>query len=260
MLGDLERERLREQITGTWGRSLSSKERTDSTMDDAFTAAREGAPDGHVELADQQTHGRGAHGRQWVSPPGSDLYFSVVTRPSVDLPAVALVTLAAGLGVRDAVAELVPNERVLVKWPNDVWIDRRKCAGILVESRSVGARVDPLIIGVGLNVNRGQWPPELADIATSIRSSRGDAAPLDRGAVLGSVLSHMERWFDAFTRDGPTVVVDALRRHLALLDERIRWEDGEGVFEGIDFDGAARVKTPTGVLSLHAAHIEPVDR
>lgn len=260
MRDDLERERLRELVTGTWGRSLSIRQSTESTMDDAFGAASKGAPDGHVELADHQARGRGAHGRQWVSPPGCDLYFSVVTRPSVDLSAVALVTLAIGLGVRDAVAELVPTKRVQVKWPNDIWVERRKCAGILVESRSIGARIDPLIIGVGLNVNRAQWPPELADIATSLRAEREGEAPLDRASVLSSVLSHMERWFDAFTKDGPPVVVNALRPHLALREEPVRWEDGQGVFDGIDFDGAARVRTNAGTVSLHAAHIEPIGR
>jgi BirA family biotin operon repressor/biotin-[acetyl-CoA-carboxylase] ligase len=260
MLGDLELERIRSLLTGSWGRSLSLRESTESTMDDAFEAASGGAPDGHVELADRQTRGRGAHGRQWVSPSGSDLYFSVVTRPSVDLSAVALVTLAAGLGIREAVAELVPNKRVQVKWPNDIWIERRKCAGILVESRSVGARIDPLIIGVGLNVNREHWPPELTGIATSLRAEREGEPPLDRASVLSSALSCMERRFDAFTKDGPSVVVDALRPHLALLEEPVRWEDGEGVFEGIGFDGAARVRTDTGTVSLHAAHLEAIPR
>ena len=260
MQDDLELERIRELVTGPWGRSLSLRESTESTMDDAFRAAREGAPDGHVELADHQTRGRGAHGRQWVSPPSSDLYFSVVTRPSVDLSSVALVTLAAGLGVRDAVAERVPKKRVLVKWPNDVWIERRKCAGILVESRSVGERIDPLIIGVGLNVNRDRWPPELADTATSLRSERESSEALGRASVLASVLSQMERWFDAFTKDGPAVVVNGLRPHLALLEEPVRWEDGQGVFEGIGIDGAARVRTEAGTVSLHTARIEPIAR
>ena len=129
-------------------------ESTASTMDDASAAAAQGASDGHVVLADEQTSGRGAHGRHWLSPPGTDLYFSVVTRPAVEPASTALVTLAAGLGVRDAVAASLPGLSVLVKWPNDIWVERRKCAGILVESRTVGMRVESMIIGVGLNVNR----------------------------------------------------------------------------------------------------------
>ena len=83
MTNDLRPEALHERITGTWGRSLSVKDSTTSTMDDALAAAAEGASDGHVELADHQTRGRGAHGRQWVSPPGTDLYFSVLARKAL---------------------------------------------------------------------------------------------------------------------------------------------------------------------------------
>jgi BirA family biotin operon repressor/biotin-[acetyl-CoA-carboxylase] ligase len=235
-------------------------ESTASTMDDAAAAAARGAPDGHVIVADQQTHGRGAHGRQWLSPGGSDLYFSVVVRAEIEPASTPLVTLASGLGVRDAVATLLPESSVLVKWPNDIWIERLKCAGVLVESRTLGIRIDTAVIGVGLNVNRLQWPLELEGGATSLRMERADGEPFDRAEVLAAVLSHMERWVKLFIRDGAEVVVDALRRSLALVGEQVRWEDGHGVFEGLDNDGAARVRTVAGVASLHAARIEPVAR
>jgi BirA family biotin operon repressor/biotin-[acetyl-CoA-carboxylase] ligase len=257
---DLQPARLRARLTGHWGSSLTVQQSTASTMDDASAAAAAGAKDGHLVLADQQTRGRGAHGREWLSPPGSDLYFSVVTRPAVEPASTALITLATGLGVRDAVASLLPESAVLVKWPNDVLIERRKCAGVLVESRTVGMRIDSVIIGVGLNVNRTQWPAELASAATSLRAGRGGEEPFDRADVLAVLLSHIERWVTRFIKDGATVVVDGLRPHLALVGERVRWEEGEGVFDGIGPDGAARVRTEAGVVSLHAAHIEPVDR
>ena len=259
-MDDLLPARVQERLIGNWGRSRSVRERTASTMDDASAAASEGAKEGHVVLADQQTRGRGAHGRQWLSPAGSDLYFSVVTRPAVDPASTALVTLATGLGVRDAVASLLPSRPVLVKWPNDIWIERRKCAGVLVESRTVGMRIDSMIIGVGLNVNRVDWPPDLASSATSLRAERGSGEAFDRGDVLATVLAHMERWVSLFVRDGAPVVVNAMRPALALVGEKVRWEDGDGTFDGIDPDGAARVRTDAGVVSLHAAHIEPIER
>jgi len=259
VIDDLQPEKVRRRVTGNWGRSLTVHQSTASTMDDASAAAADGANDGHVVLADQQTRGRGAHGRQWLSPPGSDLYFSVITRPAVEPASTALITLATGLGVRDAVAALLPGRSVLVKWPNDIWIERRKCAGVLVESRTVGMRIDSVIIGVGLNVNRVQWPPELRGAATSLRAERSEQEPFDRVEVLATLLSNMERWVNRFVKDGASVVVDALRPSLALVGERVRWEDGDGVFDGIDPDGAARIRTHSGVVSLHAAHIESVD-
>jgi BirA family biotin operon repressor/biotin-[acetyl-CoA-carboxylase] ligase len=257
---DLQPARLRARLTGTWGSSLTVQQSTASTMDDASAAAAAGAKDGHLVLADQQTRGRGAHGREWLSPAGTDLYFSVVTRPAVEPASTALITLATGLGVRDAVASLLPNSSVLVKWPNDIWIERRKCAGVLVESRTVGMRIDSVIIGVGLNVNRTQWPPELAGAATSLKAVRGGEESFDRADVLAVLLFHIERWVTRFIKDGAAVVVDGLRPNLALLGEPVRWEEGEGVFDGVGPDGAARVRADAGLVSLHAARIEPIDR
>jgi BirA family biotin operon repressor/biotin-[acetyl-CoA-carboxylase] ligase len=256
VIDDLNPERLQSLLTGEWGRSLTVLGSTESTMDDASMAARSGAANGHVVLADQQTRGRGAHGRVWESPPGTDLYFSVVTRPKVEPSSMALVTLATGLAVREVAASWVPARRVQVKWPNDVWIERRKCAGILVESRMLGSEVDAVIIGVGLNVNRSRWPEELRGIATSLRIERDERVPLDRGEVFAAALQYIERWVSRLIRDGAPPLVDALRPHLALVGEKVRWEDGSGTFEGIDARGAARVRTDAGVLTLHAARIE----
>ncbi len=259
MTRDLDSDALAERVRGTWGRSITVVDTTDSTMDDAAAASRDGAPDGHVVVADRQTSGRGAHGRHWESPAGTDLYLSIVARPEVDASAMPLITLAAGLGVRDTVHEFLPDRRVTVKWPNDIWIDGRKCAGILVESRMLGNRMDSVIIGIGLNVNRAEWPPELESIATSLRLQRDGGAALERGDVLVTLLEHVERWVGLFVRDGATVLVDALRPHLALIGETVRWGEGSGVFEGIDPSGAALVRTGDGLLSLRAARLERVD-
>ncbi|MDH3200151.1 MAG: biotin--[acetyl-CoA-carboxylase] ligase [Myxococcales bacterium] len=260
MANDFDPDRLRQLLSGgRWGQSLDVRATTSSTMDDAAEAAAAGAPDGYVVLANEQTHGRGARGRQWVSPPGTDIYFSVVAHPVVEPASSAMVTLAAGLGVRDAVAAWVPGRPVTVKWPNDIWIDRRKCAGVLVESRTVGTSVDSVIIGVGVNVNRMDWPVELAHIATSLRAERAENDPLDREQVFVDVLSRMEQWVERFVDGGPPLIVRALEPHLALVGERVRWEDGAGVFEGIDHDGSARVRTDGTTTSLQAARLEPAD-
>lgn len=259
MPDDFDPERLRQLVSGSrWGHSLEVRATTASTMDDAAKAAAAGAPDGHVVLADRQTRGRGAHGRQWLSPPGTDLYFSVVARPELEASKTPLVTLAAGLGVCDVAATVAPDAEAQVKWPNDVWLDRRKCAGVLVESRTMGSTVDAIIVGVGLNVNRVDWPVELAEIATSLRSARDDSSPLDREQVFADVLASMQGWIDRLVQHGSSVIVRALGPRLALIGARVRWEDGEGSFEGIDEDGAARVMTAKGPRSLRAARLEPI--
>lgn len=252
-------ERLQQLLSGVrWGESLDVRPSTASTMDDAAKAAAAGAPDGHVVLADTQTRGRGAHGRQWVSPAGTDLYFSVVARPNVDTADTALVTLAVGLGVCDVAASLAPGRNARVKWPNDVWIDDKKCAGILVESRTMGSTIDAVIIGVGLNVNRLSWPVELAGIATSLRAERDGQDELDREQVFAETLRSMRGWVDRLARDGAKAIVDALEPRLAMVGERVRWQEGEGTFLGIDAQGAARVSTTEGEQVLRAAHLERV--
>lgn len=258
MIGDLDEAKLRERLAGGWGASLIVMESTASTMNDALAAASEGAPDGHVVVADRQTEGRGAHGRAWASPPGSDLYLSIVARPAVEPSSMALVTLATGLGVRDAVAELTGERPVQVKWPNDIWIGDKKCAGILVESRMMGSQIEAIIIGIGLNVNRMEWPPELETVATSIRAERSNDATLDRSSVLATLLGRVEQRVTRLTRDGGAALIDALRPHLALVGQPVTWEDGQGVFEGIEATGAALVRTEQGVEVLRAARLQRV--
>ena len=258
MTDHLDAEELSSRMQGLFGRSLSVLRSTSSTMDDAEAAVRAGAPHGHVVVANEQTKGRGAHGRDWLSPPGDDLYFSIVARPDIPSSAMSLVTLATGLGVREAIAALLPESRITVKWPNDIWIGRRKCAGILVESKVVGDRIDALVIGVGLNLNRLTWPAELRGIATSVLQERG-GSPLDRGEVLVRVLDRIEAQVERLTHNGAPSLVATLRPHLALVGKQVRWEDGEGTFEGIDERGAARVRSDGRTITLHAARFEPVD-
>ncbi|MEM7138927.1 MAG: biotin--[acetyl-CoA-carboxylase] ligase [Myxococcota bacterium] len=258
MTHDLDPDRLRQLVSGRrWGHSLDVRPSTASTMDDAAKAAAAGAPDGHVVLADHQTRGRGAHGRQWLSPRGTDLYFSVVARPRIEAADTSLVTLAAGLGICDTAATAVPGVETRVKWPNDVWVGGRKCAGILVESRTMGSRIDAIILGVGLNVNRLDWPVELADIATSLRAHQTDQASLDRERIFADALGHMETWVHRLVEEGAARIVQALEPRLALVGSEVRWQDGRGTFRGIDRQGAARVDTENGEVSLRAAHLEP---
>ena len=256
MTNELESERLSQLLTTQrWGRSLAVVDSTKSTMDDARRAAATGVPDGHVILANEQTEGRGAHGRTWASPPGQDLYLSVVSRPTIPLSSSALMTLAVGLGVRETVAALIPNRQVEIKWPNDVWVEGRKCGGILVEGRATGPNVDAVIIGIGLNINRMQWPPELEGLATSVRAERGDEQDLDRGAVLAALLASVERWVDLLVDEGAEPIVEALGEHLALLGEQVECDGVSGVFEGISEDGAAQVRTHAGVETIRAGRL-----
>jgi BirA family biotin operon repressor/biotin-[acetyl-CoA-carboxylase] ligase len=224
--------------------------------------------DGHVVLADGQRAGRGSHGRSWDSPPGLDLYLSIVARPRLALAALPPLTLAVGLGVAEAVEGLVAPVaalRAAVKWPNDVWLSGHKCAGILVETSSAPAAApaaEPeggraVVIGIGLNVNRREWPQELRASATSLRAATSAAQPFDRGRCLAALLQAVEAWVERLVSAGGEAVAAALQDRLALRGERVRCGDTEGVLQGVAPSGAVRIATASGVRELLAGRLFP---
>jgi BirA family biotin operon repressor/biotin-[acetyl-CoA-carboxylase] ligase len=208
---------------------------TDSTNERAKELAVAGAPHGTLVTADEQTAGRGRQGREWTAPPRSAVLMSVVLRELDErLPLTAAV----------AVCDALPVEAT-IKWPNDVWIDGRKVAGILVEGRPQEGWA---VLGIGLNVTTASFPAELAGTATSLRLAGIEA---DTESVLGDLLRSLERWLGA----SPSRVLEAWRERDALKGEPVRWADGEGVADGIDDWGALVVETSTGVVTLDAGEV-----
>jgi BirA family biotin operon repressor/biotin-[acetyl-CoA-carboxylase] ligase len=231
-----------------------------STNDLAMARARAGAPTGLVVATDAQTAGRGRLGRSWHSPPGENLYFSMVLRPARPPSEIPPLTLLVGAAVATALRalELAPR----LKWPNDVQLvdgdgRRRKVAGILTEMASLGDSAQHVVVGVGLNVNGLDFPPELADRATSLRRALGGPA-LDRARVLAAVLDALEPLYDDFERRGPAAAVAAFNAHAVLPDRcRVAMPAGptagadawlEGTAVGVDADGALRLRDDAGTL------------
>jgi BirA family biotin operon repressor/biotin-[acetyl-CoA-carboxylase] ligase len=225
-----------------------------STNDVCSERARGGAPAGLVIAADAQTAGRGRLGRSWHSPPGDNLYVSLLLRPTRAPAEIPPLTLLAGAAVADVVAALglVPR----LKWPNDVQLvdadsnggaRRRKLAGILTEMVTSGATVEHVVVGIGINVNGTDFPPDIADRATSIALALGHEVA--RAALLASVLNAFEPRYDDFMRRGPAAAVDAFGAH-AALPERCRVDDRlEGTALRIDADGALILRDDAG--SIH---------
>lgn len=225
--------------TRAYGRSLEVKPRTGSTNDDAREAAAAGVASGHVIVADAQDRGRGAHGRTWASPAGTDLYFSILERRLLGPERMPWLTLAVGLGVRDALSARSPVP-VWCKWPNDVLLATadgdRKSAGILVESSSVGTTVGPFVIGVGIDVNRVELAPELVGVATSLALVSGH--PHDRPQVLADVLRAIEARVDQLHAGDMPGLRSDLWHHLAWRGRRVRVDDRAGILETLGDDGA----------------------
>jgi BirA family transcriptional regulator, biotin operon repressor / biotin---[acetyl-CoA-carboxylase] ligase len=209
--------------------------RTDSTSERARELAAAGAPHGTLVTADEQSAGRGRQGRVWTAPAGSAVLMSLILR---ELDELLPITAAV------AICEALPAEAA-IKWPNDVWIDRRKLAGILVEGRPQEGWA---VLGVGLNVTTESFPPELAETATSLKLAGVETTP---GQLLDALLPSLDAWLGA----PPDAVLPAWRDRDALKGERVRWTGGEGVAAGIDDSGSLLVDTRDGRVTLDAGEV-----
>ena len=210
----------------TLGRPRRHLRETTSTNEHARSLAAAGAPHGTLVTAGFQTAGRGRQGRTWSAPPGSALLMSLVLR-EVD----PLLSLRAGLAVAD-----LAGEGARVKWPNDVLLDGRKVAGVLVESRPQEGWT---VVGIGVNV-----AVDVAELPEELRATAGSLGrrPSELDDTLAELLGHLERRF----ADPPHATLAALRERDALLGRTVAWAGGEGVGAGIDEHGALRVRLADG--------------
>jgi BirA family transcriptional regulator, biotin operon repressor / biotin---[acetyl-CoA-carboxylase] ligase len=208
---------------------------TASTNERARELAAAGAPHGTLVTASEQTAGRGRQGRTWTAPPGRALLCSLVVREPP-----RLLPLAAGVAVASTV-----GPKAMLKWPNDVLIDGRKVAGILVEGRPQERWG---VVGVGLNValRPDDFPPELRERAGTLGLQPSEIEP-----TLTALLQALERWLGT----PEDAVLDAVRGRDALLGEPVRWAGGDGRGAGIDADGRLLVDTAQGRIALDAGEV-----
>lgn len=232
-----------------------------STNDVAATLAIHNACEGAVVIADRQTAGRGRRGREWFSPPGSGLYVSVVLTPGRSphggIRATRLLTLAAGVALAEAVAKAT-GLFVDVKWPNDLYVARRKLAGILAEAAGGGAE-EQIVLGYGINVGPMAYPPELGDRATSLESELG--RHVDRALLLVESLASLARRYDDLLDGRFDAILDAWRaRAPAATGARVTWTiasgAASGLTAGIDDEGALLVLVGDRVERIVAGEVQ----
>lgn len=230
------------------GRSFQQFAETTSTSDLLVAAMAQGAPHGLVVLADHQTAGRGRHGRTWSSDvPCENLLFSVLMRLNVNQDTLSNVTLAIGLALRDAVQPYISDEAG-IKWTNDIVVQRRKLAGILVESQLCGAEL-ALSIGIGLNVHMQSPPYEVRSIATSLDML--GARNLQREAILCDILEHIAGRIHQWQTEGFSSMLSDIREHDALCGWQVLVDGTAGRAEGIDDTGALLLRVDNESLPRH---------
>ncbi len=249
--------RLRRERATSWGSPLHCFASTASTNDEALRAARAGAPEGSLFVADHQSRGRGRRGRSWRSEPGEGLLFSLLLRPAEHAPGPSL-TLAAGLAVRAAVAARVPLAAQL-KWPNDVLVGGRKLAGILCEALS---GLSAVVVGVGLNVTGQPLQGPLALSPTCLEALGARGEQLAREPLLADITAELERRLHAFFSRGLTSLREEFHAHDALRGRRVIVDSEPpliGQARGIDEQGRLIVLSEGAACAVGAGTVREID-
>lgn len=251
------RTELESRLSTNWaGKQLYYFDTIDSTNLKAKSLAEEGAPHGTLVVADEQTAGRGRRGRAWISPAGSNIYFTLLLRPQIAPDKASMLTLVMALalseGIRqvcvpqkgdDAAAQQPKSAATGIKWPNDIVVDGRKACGILTEM-SLSVEMDAiqyLVIGVGINVAQQEFAEELKGHAIALEEVY---EPIGRSSLLVAVMENFEKYYEQFAEaQSLQPLQEAYNGLLLNKDRQVRVLDPKG-----EFDGIARGIKETGEL------------
>ncbi len=238
--------------TKIFGREVISYKKVDSTNDIAYQLAEKGVKEGTVILADEQSKGKGRHGRRWVSPSKGGIYMSCVLRPQITPNEIPMITLLAAVAAAKAVEDITSLD-VSIKWPNDIMLDGKKVCGILTEIKAEQDRVDFVILGIGINVNTPV--KQLPRGASSLKEEshrRGGETDILRVELVKKILETLEEYYTLLNKKGFGPIIDAWKGLSAMLGSRIRVILPNRTFEGsahdINADGALIVRLDSGVL------------
>jgi len=233
------------------GSRLVCLRETESTNAVAFRLAEEGAPEGTVVTADAQTAGKGRLGRVWISPPGVNLYLSVVLRPLISPVAACQLTFLSVVAVARAI-EACTTLAPQIKWPNDILIAGKKVAGLLNEMNAETEKVNFVVLGIGVNLNmrHSQLGAGVRHPATSLLEEGG--VEVDREAFARALLRELDQLYDRFLADGEGPVRAEWLERSAIRGRQVRVSSGarefSGEVQGVDSFGALLVQVPGGGL------------
>lgn len=234
------------------GHPIILKTETFSTNNDAMELGRRGAEDGTVIMALSQTGGRGRLGKTWLSPAGGGLYFSIIMRPALAPAELSKITLAAGVALCRAI-ESTCLLSPLIKWPNDILIDGKKCGGILTESLFESAAPPLVVLGAGLNISTPttSFPPDLRNKTTSLQHHSPDK--IDGKHLLASILTEVDHVMAQMIAGTWEDILKTWRKHDATLGQRLTWvtagrKSVTGESLGADDDGLLHVRDDRGII------------
>ncbi len=250
---------IKSRIHTNWaGKNLKYFESTTSTNILAKNAGEEGAAHGFLFVADEQTAGRGRRGRVWQSPKGSNVYFTILLRPSLHPENASMLTLVMAHSVADAIQELT-GEKPSIKWPNDILLSGKKVCGILTEMSVEREYIHYVVCGVGINVCKQEFPEEIRESATSLEEALGRS--ISKAELLEKIMTAFERDYEAFVacenlsslKESYEKLLANMNKEVRVLDPKQEWT---GIARGINEQGELLVENEKGeIVTVYAGEV-----
>jgi BirA family biotin operon repressor/biotin-[acetyl-CoA-carboxylase] ligase len=221
----------------------------DSTNEQAKQCLEQDSPEGLVLIAESQTQGRGRRGRDWASMPGAGIYLSVILKPNIHPRRLPQLTLLAGLATTLAINEFT-TQKALLKWPNDVLLNGKKCCGILSETHPASGGETAVIVGIGINVHHSapDFPDGIKSTATSLKIETGST--ISRMPLICALLGHLDEQYNAFLNDSKQTLIEKWLENSDLVGKKITVTHGKsatsGTALGLDSQGRLLMHSEKG--------------
>ena len=239
---------IKRKIKGDLGKEILFYDTTDSTNTIASNLAEKHA-EGLVILSDSQEKGRGRLGRLWISPPGVNIYMSILLKPEMKPGDATLITLMTAVACTLALRKITDLD-IRIKWPNDLMVSDRKLGGILTELKIYQKKIAFAVVGIGINVNIDTrvFPENIRKIATSLKNETGEI--YSRGNIVAEILNQMHRWYSTLKRMDRGRILSGWRRLTSTLGKEVMVVVGretyKGFAESIDAEGMLILRLPSG--------------
>jgi len=241
---------IKAEIKGGIGREIFFYETVGSTNTVASDLA-EKTIEGAVVVADSQQKGRGRLGRKWESPPGVNIYMSIILRPKIEPKEATLITIMAAVACATALRR-VTGLHVTIKWPNDLMVSDKKIGGILSELKTDHGRIIYAVVGIGINVNVDidTYPADVQEVATSVKNETGMS--YSREVVISKILNEIDYWYKILNGMGKGMLLLEWQKLTSTLGREVKVTVGKetftGLAESIDSEGMLILRLPSGML------------
>lgn len=239
---------------------------TDSTNIRAFSSASAGAEEGSIVIAECQTGGKGRLGRKWISPPGRNLYLSIIIRPAIPSYSAPRITLVTAVALSDTLNSFGADKH-RIKWPNDILFNGRKLSGILTEMKGDCDSIDFIIIGIGINLNSSpeDYNDDIKDMIISLKDITGKET--DRIEFLNCLLLNFEKVYSEFLQGRFPDILERWKFKSSIINQKIKVTDHDNIFTGIvkeiTPEGYLIVSTDNGICQVNSGdinYLKDVDR